>query len=275
MMPHSAEFSHEACVSSAIMAPATGNALDGTVAIVTGASSGIGSATSRVLAAAGAHVAVVARRAARLELLAEDIHRSGGRATVIQADLSIERSAVEMIHQVTATLGRLDILVNNAGVMILGNVVDASTSDWTRMIDVNLRALTTSTHAALPYLARAALEKPRNVSDVINVSSISGRVASRFAAMYSATKHAVVAFSDALRQEAAAAHVRISVVEPGTTATELLQQSPADVVAQVRSRYGDVRTLDPDDVAHAILFIVTRPRHVTVSELVVRPTAAG
>ena len=175
------------------------NGLQDTVALVTGASSGIGEATARALAAEGATVAVVARRKDRLDALAGEI---GGLA--IEADVTDREQAVAAVERTAEELGRLDIVVNNAGVMLLGPIVDAPVEEWDRMIELNLQGLLYIAHAALPHLLRAAEREPRRVADLVNVSSVAGRRVGAGGGIYQLTKHGVGTFSEALRQEVTA-----------------------------------------------------------------------
>jgi NADP-dependent 3-hydroxy acid dehydrogenase YdfG len=246
--------------------------LDGTVALVTGASSGIGAATALELAAQGAAVAVVARRAERLEVLAEVIESTGGKALVLAGDVTEEEQARELVERTVVELGRLDTLVNNAGVMLLGPAVDAPVEEWQRMVEVNLLGLLYCAHTALPHLLKAADDGPRHVADLVNVSSVAGRVARSGSAVYNATKHGVGAFSEGLRQEVAGRHVRVSLVEPGATDTELSGHNRPEVLEGIKQRFEGVERLQAADIADAISYIVTRPRHVAVNEILVRPT---
>jgi NADP-dependent 3-hydroxy acid dehydrogenase YdfG len=188
--------------------------LDGTVALVTGASSGIGEATARQLASQGAAVALAARRRDRLEALAASIISEGGKALALTADVSKQNEAVSIVEQTVKAFGRLDTLVNNAGLMLLGNIENAPTEEWERMIDVNLKGVLYTAHAALPHLLKAAADSPRNVADMVNISSVAGRRARVGAGVYNATKFGVVAITESLRQEVTSRHVRVSVVEP-------------------------------------------------------------
>jgi NADP-dependent 3-hydroxy acid dehydrogenase YdfG len=243
-------------------------ALDGKVAAVTGASSGIGEATALALAAAGASVALGARRAGRLSALADRIVDAGGSSIAIELDVSDEAQASAFVRGAHEQLGRLDVLVNNAGVMLLGPVDGADTDEWRRMVDVNLLGLLYCTHAALP-LMRAG-----GGGDVVNVSSVAGRNARAGAAVYNLTKFGVTAFSEALRQEVLHSGVRVTCVEPGFVETELQAHNKSQVVLEgverMREEIGEV--LQPDDVAKAILYAVGQPRHVSVNEVLVRPT---
>ena len=246
--------------------------LEGTVALVTGASSGIGEATARALAGAGAAVAVVARRRDRLESLADEIGEASGRALVIEADVGEQAQAEAAVEKTVAELGRLDTVVNNAGVMLLGPAVGAPLEEWERMVRVNVLGLLYCAHAALPHLLKAAEDAPRQVADLVNISSTAGRVARSGSGVYNATKFGVVAFSEALRQEVTQRHVRVSIVEPGAVDTELPSHNRPEIQEVLRGRFGDVEVLSPADIADAIAFIVTRPRHVAINEVLVRPT---
>jgi NADP-dependent 3-hydroxy acid dehydrogenase YdfG len=245
---------------------------DGTVVLVTGASSGIGEATARMLAARGAAVAIVARRADRLAVLAAGIESSGGRALAIEADVSDREQAEAAVARTVQELGRLDVLVNNAGVMLLGPIVDAPVSEWEAMVQVNLLGLLYCAHAALPHLLEAAAGEPRQVADMVNISSVAGRVPRLGSGVYNATKHAVGAFSESLRQEVTGRQVRISLVEPGAVATELIDHNRPEVQEQLNQRLADVEKLEAEDIADAIAYIASRPAHVAINELLVRPT---
>jgi NADP-dependent 3-hydroxy acid dehydrogenase YdfG len=243
--------------------------LNDTIALVTGASSGIGAATARRLAADGAAVALVARRGDRLRALAEEI---GDRASVIEADVTQRADAEAAVAQTVAEHGRLDILINNAGVMLLGPIADAPVEEWERMVHVNVLGLLYCAHAALPHLLEAAAGPPRAVADLVNVSSVAGRQVRLGSGVYNATKHGVGAFSESLRQEVTERHVRVSLVEPGAVSTELAGHNRPEIQEQMRRRFADMERLEADDIAEAIAFIVSRPRHVAVNEILVRPT---
>jgi NADP-dependent 3-hydroxy acid dehydrogenase YdfG len=245
--------------------------LAGTVALVTGASSGIGEATGRALARGGAAVSLVARRKERLDQLAGEIEGGGGKALVIQADVADQAQARAAVAQTVKELGRLDTLVNNAGVMLLGPIVDAPTEEWDQMVAVNVMGLLYCTHAALPHLLAAAEDEPRRVTDLVNVSSVAGRRASRNAGVYNLTKFGVNAFSESLRQEVTARHVRVSIVEPGAVKTELWSHVRPEIRAR-GSVLDNIEALEAEDIADAILYIVTRPRRESVNEVLIRPT---
>ena len=246
--------------------------LDGTVALVTGASSGIGEATARVLAADGAGVALVARRGDRLERLAGEIVQGSGRALVIQADVTNQAQAIAAVEETVEELGRLDILVNNAGVMLLGPAVEAPLEEWERMVALNVLGLLYCSHAALSHLLAAAEDSPRGVADLVNISSVAGRKPRPGSGVYNLTKSGVGAFSESLRQEVTGKHLRVSLVEPGAVATELQSHLRDGIREQAIQRFAGVQKLEAADIADAVLYIVTRPRHVAVNELLVRPT---
>ena len=244
--------------------------LEGTAALITGASSGIGAATAVSLAAQGASVALAARRKDRLETLAADIRSQGGTALVIESDITDERQATEAVERTVAELGRLDTLINNAGVMLLGPAADAPLSEWQRMVELNVLGLLYCAHAATPHLLHAADSDPRHVADMVNISSVAGRAARIGNGVYSLTKFGVGAFSDSLRQEFAKRYLRVSLVEPGATATELASHNRPEVLESLRGQFG--QRMAAEDIADAITYIVTRPRHVALNEILIRPT---
>ncbi len=244
--------------------------LEGTVALVTGASSGIGAATAASLAAQGASVALAARRKDRLDALAADIRDQGGTALVLESDVTDQQQATDVVERTVAELGRLDTLINNAGVMLLGPAVGAPLSEWQRMVELNVLGLLYCAHAAMPHLLRAAENGPRQVADMVNISSVAGRAARNGNAVYGLTKHGVGAFSESLRQEMARRYVRVSLVEPGATATELASHNRPEILESIRGQFG--QRMEASDIADAITYIVTRPRHVAVNEILIRPT---
>ncbi len=248
------------------------NSLDGTVALITGASSGIGEATAKRLAAEGAAVAVAARRLDRLETLVAEVESAGGKALAIEADVTDREQAEAAVARTVSELGRLDTLVNNAGVMLLGPIVDAPVEEWDRMLDLNLSGLLYCAHAAIPHLLEAADGDPRQVADMVNVSSVAGRVTRSGSGVYNATKHGVGAFSESLRQEVTERHLRVSLVEPGAVETELAGHNRPEVQELMKKRTGSIERMQSEDIADAIAYIVIRPRHVAVNELLIRPT---
>ena len=247
------------------------NSLKGAVALVTGASSGIGEATAVELASLGAKVAIIARRGELLAGLAARIRANGSEVFVIEGDLSREDAAHNAVERTVEHYGGLDVLVNNAGVMLIGPIVDSPTEEWRRMLDLNVLGLMHCTKAALPHLMAAA-EGQRGIADVVNVSSVSGRVSRINVGVYSATKFAVGAFSESLRQEMASRRVRVSVIEPGLVATSILDHSRPESQELIRPRYESDEILEAKDVADAIGYIVTRSSRVAVNELLMRAT---
>lgn len=246
--------------------------LDTTVALVTGASSGIGEATARELAARGAAVVVAARRKDRLDALVARIEAAGGTAHALECDITVQDDAFALVAATVERFGRLDTLVNNAGVMLLGPVVDAPVEEWNRMVALNVNGLLWCAHAALPHLLDAAESSPRRVADLVNISSVAGRVARLGSGVYNLTKHGVGAFSESLRQEVTKRHVRVSLVEPGAVATELASHVRDEVRDSVMQRFVGVERLEADDIADAIAYIVTRPRRIAINEVLIRPT---
>jgi len=243
-------------------------ALEGKVALVTGASSGIGEATALALAGEGAAVALGARRVDRLESLRERIEGDGGRAAAIEVDVSDEAGARAFVDSAREQLGGIDILVNNAGVMLLGPVTGADTAEWKRMVDVNLLGLLYCTHAALPAMTE------QGSGHIVNLSSVAGRIATMGSAVYNLTKWGVGAFSEGLRQEVLHGGVRVTIIEPGYVETELQghNQNPMvqEQIKKMEQQIGDL--LQAGDIADAILYAVTRPQHVSINEVLVRPT---
>ncbi|MBD2464526.1 SDR family NAD(P)-dependent oxidoreductase [Oscillatoria sp. FACHB-1407] len=241
--------------------------LKGKVAIVTGASSGIGEATALALAAEGASVAIAARRSDRLETLASRITEKGGQVLTITADVADEAQVNDMVQQTHAKFGRVDILVNNAGVMLLGPIEGANTEDWRRMINVNVLGLMYATHAVLPLM------KAQGIGHIVNISSVAGRIASANTGVYNATKWAVGAFSESLRKEVYQSNIRVTIIEPGLVATELPQHITNPMAKEAAlGFYGSVKNLDSEDIAAAIAYAVTQPPHVNVNEILIRPT---
>lgn len=241
--------------------------LAGRVALVTGASSGIGEATARALAMAGAHVALAARRRERLDALAQELAKSGAQVLVIAADLAQEAENRRIVAETEARFGRLDILVNNAGVMLLAPVDAADPADWRRMLELNVLGLMVSTQAALPGM------RARGGGHVVNISSTAGRLPNANISGYSASKFGVFAFSESLRKEVYKDGIRVSVIEPGVVATELRDHIPHAATQKALNAWADsMRQLQPEDIANAVLYCVTQPTHVNVNEILIRPT---
>ncbi|MFE9566688.1 SDR family oxidoreductase [Streptomyces sp. NPDC006487] len=246
--------------------------LGGSVALVTGASSGIGGATGRALAAQGAVVALLARRADRLDELVKEIEAEGGRALAVPCDITDREAATAAVRRTVDTFGRLDIVVNNAGSMLLGEFAGAPAELSDRMVAINVNGLLNVSRAALPYLvAAAAAEDGRGVADLVNVSSVAGRKAVAGGAVYALTKYGVVGLSEGLRQELAGRRVRVTVVEPGAVQTELADHLAPEIRDRILTGM-DYTPMDPGDVAEVIVFATTRGRNVAINELLVRPT---
>ena len=241
--------------------------LAGKVALVTGASSGIGEATALALAEAGASVAIGARRTDRLDALASKLRDGGTSVLQLSLDVTDEGACTEAVQRTREELGGLDILVNNAGVMLLGTIVGADTEDWRRMLNTNVLGLLYMTHAAIEGMVE------QGSGDVVNVSSVAGRVARLGSGVYNASKWAVNAFSESLRQEVTGRGVRVSLVEPGIVATELTDHITQPAAKQaIRDAAGAITPLQAEDIARAVLYLVSQPRHVAINEILVRPT---
>jgi len=241
--------------------------LTGKVALVTGASSGIGEATALALAEEGAIVAISARRADRLQDLVKRITDKGGKAFPIVGDVVEEAQANEIVQKAYKELGRLDILVNNAGVMLLGQIDGANTEDWRRMINTNVLGLLYVTHAALPIM------KGQNSGHIVNISSVAGRTARAGSGVYNASKWGVVGFSEALRQEVLKNKIRVTIIEPGIVATELTNHITDETAKKTMQDWAKSMTpLESEDIAAAIAYAVTQPERVNVNEILIRPT---
>ena len=246
--------------------------LAGCGALVTGASSGIGAATARALAGEGAAVALVARRAGRLDDLAREISSTGGAAFAIEADITDRSAAEAAVERAVGELDQLDIVINNAGVMLLGPMLDAPVEEWEQMVSINLLGVLYCAKATVPHLLHSAEHGSRGVADMVNVSSVAGRQVRLGSGVYNATKHAVGAFSESLRQEVTERRLRVSLVEPGAVDTDLAGHNRPEVLDSIRKRFVGMQRLEAPDVADAIVYIVTRPAHVAVNEILIRPT---
>ena len=243
--------------------------ITGHVVAITGASSGIGEATALAAARAGAAVALGARRVDRIEALAERINGEGGRAIAVAVDVTDPQQAHAFIDETRAQLGRLDVLVNNAGMMLLGSIEGADQDGWRRMIEVNLLGVLYATHAALPHMRAAGS------GHIVNLSSLAGRVPSAGYGVYSLTKAGVAAFSESLRQETLDGNIRVTIVEPGATDTELLSHNTDAVQQQTNDSLDGVALLQSEDIADAIVNALQQPSHVSINEVLVRPSLLG
>lgn len=241
--------------------------LKGSVAIVTGASSGIGRATAVALAEAGAAVALAARRADRLDEIVARIEAGGGSALAVATDVTDRAAVFALIERTASELGPVDILVNNAGVMPISPLQDVRVDDWLQMVEVNLNGVLYCIAAALPSM----IERRRG--HIVNVGSIAGRRPFAGGTIYSATKFAVRCISAGLQLELSASHgIRVTDIEPGVVATELMDHIPDQETRQgFVERWQDKNPLAPEDVAAAIIYAVTAPGHVNVNEILMRP----
>lgn len=242
--------------------------MDGKTAVITGASSGIGEATALALAGAGASVALAGRREDRISDLAARINLEGGKALPVKTDVTDEQQCRHLVEHAEAELGGVDVVVNNAGVMLLGPIAGADPEEWRRMVGANLMGVLYVTDAALRIMLR------QGSGHFVNMSSVAGRFASIGAGVYNATKFAVNAFSEVLRQETHAAGVRVTVIEPGYVETELQQHTTNPLAREAMSKFHErvTQPLQAADIAESVLWAVTRPPHVAVAEVLVRPS---
>jgi NADP-dependent 3-hydroxy acid dehydrogenase YdfG len=241
--------------------------LDGKVAVITGASSGIGEATTETLAAQGATVVVAARREERLDDLVERIENSGGRTLAVSCDVTDEDQAHALIRRSEEEFGRVDILVNNAGVMLLSRVGKGLTDQWRQMFEVNVLGLLYTTDAAIEVMKR------QGSGHIVNVSSLAGRKVTRdTSGVYAGTKHAVGAISEGLRMELLEDNIRVTIIEPGAVETELTDHITDEEAKEGLSGLLELDILQAEDVANAIAYAVTQPERVSVNEVLIRPT---
>jgi NADP-dependent 3-hydroxy acid dehydrogenase YdfG len=238
------------------------------VALVTGASSGIGEATARQLSAAGVKVVVIARRKDRLDQLVAEIKKDGGEALALEVDVTDTAACEQAVQQAHQQWGTLDILINNAGVMLLGPVQDAPLTEWERMVDLNIKGLLYMTHATLPHMTK------QGSGHIVNISSVAGRTVRSGSAVYNLTKWGVGAFSESLRQELSEAKtgIRMTLIEPGAVNTELTDHLRPEIKDSIQQRFAGIRRLESDDIAAAIVYALSQPPHVSVNEVLIRPT---
>ncbi|MDX2232567.1 MAG: SDR family oxidoreductase [Leptolyngbyaceae cyanobacterium bins.349] len=236
------------------------------VVVITGASSGIGAATAKLLANNGAKVVLGARRSDRLEALSKEIHAAGGIAEYQSLDVTQRHHLEAIVQYAQQKFGRVDVLINNAGIMPLSALDQLKVEEWDRMIDVNIKGVLYGIAAALPIM------KAQKSGQIINLSSIGGHAVSPTAAVYCATKFAVGAISEGLRQEVGG-DIRVTVISPGVTESELAD-SITDEVAQTGMREFRKVSIPAEAIARAIMFAIAQPDDVDVSEIIVRPTAS-
>lgn len=241
--------------------------IKGKVALVTGASSGIGRATALALSRAGARVAAGARRTDRLESLRQEIEKAGGEVMIQKLDVTKKEECDAFVQAAVNKWGTVDILVNNAGLMPLSFFKKLKVSEWDQMIDVNIRGVVYCTAAAIPLMAE------KKSGHIVNMSSIAGRVVFPAGAVYCATKHAVTAFSEGLRQEfSVRSGIRVTCIEPGVVDTELNDTITDESLAKFVESTKQMAALKAEDIANAILFAVESPPHMNVNEITLRPT---
>ena len=237
------------------------------VAVITGASSGIGEATAEALAAEGAAVAVAARREDRLEDLVERIEGNGSRALAVSCDVTDEDQAHDLIRKAKEEFGRVDIVVNNAGVMQLSKVEKSLSDEWRRMFDINVLGLLYVTDAAIQVM------KEQGSGHLVNISSLASRGTRPALGVYSGTKTAVNAISEALRQELQGDNIRVTIIEPGAVETELPDHiTDKEAREGISSLLAELDPLQPEDIAAAIAYCVTQPERVSINEMLIRPT---
>jgi NADP-dependent 3-hydroxy acid dehydrogenase YdfG len=236
------------------------------VAIVTGASSGIGYATALALSRSGAKVAAGARRMDRLESLQNEISKNGEEVFVQKLDVTIKSECDALADAVLKKWGTIDILINNAGLQPLSFFKNLKVEEWDKMIDVNIRGVFYCTAAVIPTMMN------KNSGHIVNISSMAGRVVYPSGSVYCATKHAVTAFSEGLRQEfSQRSNIRVTCIEPGVVATELMEAITDKALEKYVERTRQMEALQAEDIANAIMFAVEAPRHVNVNEILIRP----
>lgn len=240
--------------------------IDGKVVVITGASSGLGEATARLLSLQGAHVVLGARRIDRLETLANDIRQHGGQAIALATDVTDRTQVARLVDAAVQTYGRIDVMLNNAGLMPHSPLERLKVDDWDRMIDVNLRGVLYGIAAALPHMQR------QKSGHFINVSSVAGHKVSNNGAVYSATKHAVRALSEGLRQEVKPWNIRTTIISPGAVATELPGSATEADIAQGLHDFYEANAISADSFARTVAFAISQPDDMDVNEILFRPT---
>ncbi len=242
--------------------------LQGKVALITGASSGIGAATALKLAANGAKVGLAARRNERLTALVAEIEKAGGQAIALEMDVVGSASVASGVAKLTDAFGTIDILFNNAGLMPLSDIDALKTDEWHRMVDVNIKGVLNTTAAVLPHMIG------RKSGHIVNTSSIAGRKVFAGLSVYCATKHAITALSDGMRIELGKKHnIRVTCVQPGAVETELYDQiSDPAARRQMEELKMQMEFLKAEDIAETVLFALQSPRHVDIADVFVMPT---
>jgi len=242
------------------------NGIEGKVVVITGASSGLGEATARLLSAEGACVVLGARRLDRIQALAEELGTGGGKAIAVATDVTNSDQVKRLVDTAVQAFGRIDVMINNAGLMPHSPLERLKIDDWNRTIDVNIKGVLYGIAAALPHM------KQQKAGHIINVSSVAGHKVAPAGAVYAATKHAVRALSEGLRQEVKPYNIRTTVISPGAVATELPNSvTEPDIAESVRKRYDDI-AIPAESFARAVVFAMSQPEDVDVNEILFRPT---
>jgi NADP-dependent 3-hydroxy acid dehydrogenase YdfG len=239
----------------------------GKVIIITGASSGMGAAAARHLAAKGASVTLGARRSDQLKKIAADITSAGGKATAVVTDVTKRDDLRKLVDTAVEAYGRVDVLINNAGVMPLSPLERLKVDEWDQMIDVNLKGVLYGIAAAIPYM------KEQKSGHIINVSSVAGHKLFGGSAVYSATKFAVRALSEGLRQEMASSNIRTTIISPGAVKTELLEHISEQDVQKANQDYVAQVGVPAETFARMVAFAINEPEEVGINEILFRPTA--
>jgi NADP-dependent 3-hydroxy acid dehydrogenase YdfG len=240
--------------------------IQGKVVVITGASSGLGEATARLLSAQGASVVLGARRADRIQSLADELSRNGGKALAVTTDVTHCEQVKRLVDAAVQSYGRIDVMINNAGLMPHSPLERLKIDDWNRTIDVNIKGVLYGIAAALPYMKR------QKSGHIINVSSVAGHKVRPGSAVYAATKHAVLALSEGLRQEVKPYNLRTTVISPGAVATELPNSITEPDVADEIRKYYEALAIPADSFARAVEFAMSQPEDVDVNEILFRPT---
>jgi len=238
----------------------------GKIIVITGASSGLGEASARLLSAEGAIVVLGARRVERIQALADELVTKGGRAMARATDVTQRTQVSALIDAAVQTFGRIDVLINNAGLMPQSPLDRLKVDDWDQMIDVNIKGVLYGIAAALPHMQR------QKAGHIINVSSVAGHKVGPGGAVYSATKHAVRALSEGLRQEVKAWNIRSTIISPGAVATELPGSATEADVAQRLKDFYDAYAIPADSFARTVAFAISQPDDVDINEILFRPT---
>jgi NADP-dependent 3-hydroxy acid dehydrogenase YdfG len=242
------------------------NNIEGKVVVITGASSGMGEAAARYLAAQGASVVLGARRIERLQSLADELNSQGGKALAVETDVTDPNQVQRLVDEAVQTYGRVDVIINNAGLMPHSPLERLKIDDWNRMIDVNIKGVLYGIAAVIPYM------KEQKSGHVINVSSVAGHKVRAGGVVYAATKHAVRVISEGLRQEVKPYNIRTTVISPGAVDTELPSSATEPDVAENLHKFYKEFAIPADSFARAVAFAMSQPEEVDINEILFRPT---